>query len=982
MKKVLLISSMFLLIFTELVVAALTPGNIPKTKTGGTSPALQDSAVTELSGNIGIGSTTPGKTLDVQGTGRFSSTISASNLSGTNTGDQTSVTGNAGTATALAANGTNCNAGNFPLGVDASGVSESCTALPTTITGTASQITASAATGAITLSLPSTINVNTSGLAATATALAANGSNCSAGSYPLGVDASGASESCTVAATGTVTSIATTSPITGGTITGTGTIAINNAAADGSTKGAASFTAADFDASSGNISIDYTNGQAASSGNKGFLTSTDWSTFNNKVGSETNTLTTATTGIADDQLPVGASANVAAYKTVPDCDDTSGNHLNYDTTTNAFTCGTTGDGAGSGSPGGGISAVQYHNGTTFAGDATKFSFNGTNVGIGTSSGKMLLDVRGAIGLGTFGVNDSAYINVTGNGTTNAITAYGDQAHDANRLFTVNENGNVGIGTTSGTVALHVKSGSLTLSSGNILASGSITTNTSNFISNRADGYIAVGYGAGSGLFLGGDGNNDVQLRTTNFNTYDIQFLTNNTQRMVLDVANLGIGSAHPGTILDVQGTTRTTGLQLNLAPLAGGNVLVSNSVGVGTWMPPSTIGAGGGGSGTINSGTTNRHARYTAATTLDSSTLVFDDGTNVGIGTIAPRTAVELGVQVANILGANLGIGSTAPGTKLDVQGTVRTTGLQLNLNPAASYVLQSNSVGVGTWVPSTTLAVTATASPGGSSPQLQYNNAGAMGGITNFNSDGTNVGIGTTSYANMLGILGNVGIGTIKNDAYLTQATTNGNLVIQGNIGIGTWKATNSIIVMSNAAGAGNGGGNIGIGTLSPGVSLDVNGTTRFSGNGDSYFSGNVGIGTGIPMNTLSVQGGISQGTVAYTGQITDTNVVAISGNVGIGTWVPTHPLIVYGNVGISTTLPNSLINNTLGNGELYVQGNVGIGTWVTTSNALNIVGGNIGISTTNPASYKTGVNGIGSTSCLCKQYAGGICVDLGTCT
>ena len=37
-------------------------------------------------------------------------------------------------------------------------------------------------------------------------------------------------------------------------------IGINNAAADGSTKGAASFTANDFDASSGNISIDYANG--------------------------------------------------------------------------------------------------------------------------------------------------------------------------------------------------------------------------------------------------------------------------------------------------------------------------------------------------------------------------------------------------------------------------------------------------------------------------------------------------------------------------------------------------------------------------------------------------------------------------------------------------------------------------------------------------------------------------------------------------
>lgn len=39
----------------------------------------------------------------------------------------------------------------------------------------------------------------TSGNVATATALAANGTNCSAGSFPLGVDASGSSESCTVA---------------------------------------------------------------------------------------------------------------------------------------------------------------------------------------------------------------------------------------------------------------------------------------------------------------------------------------------------------------------------------------------------------------------------------------------------------------------------------------------------------------------------------------------------------------------------------------------------------------------------------------------------------------------------------------------------------------------------------------------------------------------------------------------------------------
>src|SRR6185437_443166 len=39
-----------------------------------------------------------------------------------------SLTGNADTATALAANPTNCSAGNYPLGVDAQGNAESCTA--------------------------------------------------------------------------------------------------------------------------------------------------------------------------------------------------------------------------------------------------------------------------------------------------------------------------------------------------------------------------------------------------------------------------------------------------------------------------------------------------------------------------------------------------------------------------------------------------------------------------------------------------------------------------------------------------------------------------------------------------------------------------------------------------------------------------------------------------------------------------------------
>lgn len=114
---------------------------------------------------------------------------------------------NASTATALAANGANCSANQAAGGVDASGAAESCiTPLlsPGAVTTNAlvkfsgaggqstAQSTCTESAGAIS-------GCSLSGNASTATALAANGTNCSAGSYPLGVDASGNAESCTVA---------------------------------------------------------------------------------------------------------------------------------------------------------------------------------------------------------------------------------------------------------------------------------------------------------------------------------------------------------------------------------------------------------------------------------------------------------------------------------------------------------------------------------------------------------------------------------------------------------------------------------------------------------------------------------------------------------------------------------------------------------------------------------------------------------------
>ncbi len=66
-------------------------------------------------------------------------------------------------------------------------------------------------------------------------------------------------------------------------ITGTGVISGVNAAADGATKGVATFVATDFNASTGLISLDYTNGQKASGSQPGFLSSADWTKFNSSA---------------------------------------------------------------------------------------------------------------------------------------------------------------------------------------------------------------------------------------------------------------------------------------------------------------------------------------------------------------------------------------------------------------------------------------------------------------------------------------------------------------------------------------------------------------------------------------------------------------------------------------------------------------------------------------------------------------------------
>jgi hypothetical protein len=85
--------------------------------------------------------------------------------------------------------------------------------------------------------------------------------------------------------TGTVTSISTTGPITGGTITSSGTISINQ----------------------------------ATTSTDGYLSSTDWNTFNNKGnGTVTSVAAAAGTGISISGSPITTSGTITITNTAPD----------------------------------------------------------------------------------------------------------------------------------------------------------------------------------------------------------------------------------------------------------------------------------------------------------------------------------------------------------------------------------------------------------------------------------------------------------------------------------------------------------------------------------------------------------------------------------------------------------------------------------------------------------------------------------------
>lgn len=687
------------------------------------------------------------------------------------------LTGNADTATALAANGANCGAGNYPLGVDASGAVEDCTAAgsgsvfawtPSTTYNENTSATTTPLWLQDTLYASSTsfftgnstffgsLTATLTGNADTATALAANGTNASAGNAILGVDASGNAEGAfdvwteaenTSAGyttnTGTVTSVAQTVPtgltISGSPVTTTGTLAI---AYDTGYSSAGLLTASTtnwnsfYDTPSGRISAgtglswstNTLNAEVQTSDLHDAVTVSGTPNYITLVGQD---IVRAKLDISDDtNLTGGTGLTLTANDLAVDASQTQitavGTLLATTTATNLHV---TGDLQ--------VDGVFFAPiALTAGGDLAMGGFNITNVGTITATNGSFTNATTT----SFGINSETFTDLTGTGLTNVggvltshaavtvsgtpnyITLSGQDLVRAKLDITDDTNLIGGTNITLSTNTLNVDDAFL-INSGDDTTSGQLTA--TNFI----------GSSSATSTLTGG-------LAAFAFNQTGT---ATSTFAQGLDLANgcfavNGTCVGGTGTVTSVNASGGTTGFSFT-----GGPVTTS-----GTLTLTGTLGVANGGTGATTIGGTNRVLYTSSVDTLASTANFSFDGTNFGVGTSTPDAPIT--AQAAdnntflNFTAAGLArfkVGTDASGNVLLYTGN--SVDLRLGSTSAPTQLIikgDSGKVGLGTTTPSEQLSITQNLFVG--------------------NSAVTTLGQATSSFQGDIRIYGKLDVGTI----------------------------------------------------------------------------------------------------------------------------------------------------------------------------------------------------------------------------
>ncbi len=582
-----------------------------------------------------------------------------------------------------------------------------------------------------------------------------------------------------------------------------------------------------------------------------------------------------------------------------------------------------------------------------------------NVGIASSSPGTALDVQGSIRTST---NDNTLGNV-GIGTVG------------------NTNAKLDIFATSGDANIRLQSG------------GTVTVPSVNFYNPGGTKVATVEYrnsgvSPASVMRLGGiDSGSTVQL------------ISNNTAAIYLDAnSNIGLGSATPGSVLDINRNTRFVGTNYltfgndGLAQiLASANttpdirfltnatevmrITNGGNVGIGTvTASPAILSVKGDifaypqqGMNTIIRGAS---ANAYSIMNVDSSCCSPSRGMGINfstpgnipqwdfnrITTLTLQTTPTLIQNIMSVVGdGNIGIGTTIP------QGAL---------------AVMSGNVGIGTWKPRAILEVngqeliTST-----NTLKFGATSAATIGSDADTTAGNLQLRAATTGEIETLSVLRIKNAGSTFFPIIYTGAGPSLNIELEGsgNSGIVFSQSALTLNLASQYRLVADGGittaGNIGIASTAPGSKLDVQGTARIIGgelilssgqpidfNGAASTSSqpylfSTGAATNMELNVGNVSGTAKAFEIRVTSSQTRVLDILANGNVGIGTVAPANLLAVgtgspfqVASTGAIATVGVSNITNAITNNNSYTQSGTSANVFTGTTSFANAQGVGIG--------------------------------------